>query len=79
MSLFHYAANTYFVTCNEPDKMTSSKSFKDLEKLILQCVKTTFHLPKKGSGKPILDLFKDYDPRHIIMKNYLQTEDTWAR
>ena len=71
MSHFNYAASTYFLTSQNPMKMIKSESYKILEKLATTCIKTTFQLPSRGSTKPILDLFKEYDPSHIIIKNYL--------
>ena len=52
MSHFNYTASTYYVTNNNPVKMTKSESFKILEKLATISIKTTFQLPSRGSKKP---------------------------
>ena len=47
--------------------MVNSKDFGDYKALVVKCLKNALDLPSHGKVEPMLQMFYNYNPEHIII------------
>ena len=52
--------------------MERSVEFQQIKAIIIKQLKLALSLPKKGKVEPLLKVFYKYDPKIIVIQNYLQ-------
>ena len=72
MSLLYYGSHKLLICKNTINRMEQSVDFYQYKALIVKQLKQALQLPKKGKVEPMMEMFFKFDPKHIIIKNYLQ-------
>ena len=52
--------------------MFRSYDYDQYKKIVIKQLKNALGLPKRGKTEPMIEIFFKYDPKHIIIQNYLQ-------
>ena len=58
--------------------MHKKGAFKSYKKTIINLIKETFKLPKRGTPKPLWEMFFRYKPENMIIRNFLQNQAKWS-
>ena len=72
MAHVYYGAHYFLINKFTIEKMERSVEFQQLRAIIVKQLKLALSLPKKGKVEPLLKVFYKYDPKIIVIQNYLQ-------
>ena len=72
MAHVYYGAHQLLINKFTLERLTRGVEYKLYKAIIVKQLKLALGLPKKGKVEPLLSLFFNYDPKNIIIQNYLQ-------
>ena len=71
MAHIYYGAHQLLINKFTIERLTRGVEFQMYQAIILKQLKLALGLPKKGKIEPMLNMFYQYEPKNIIIQNYL--------